>query len=95
MKGYLINSTKNNIIRIVVLYTCGKKIYVRETTFLLGQAVPAGLHIRMNLQTGQNEGKLMEGDDGVKYWKSGEKEGKCCHIVYKLRIGQITVNMQT
>jgi len=31
------------------------------------QAVPAGLHIRMNFQTGIKEAKLMEGDDGSKY----------------------------
>ncbi|CAC5389306.1 SIL1 [Mytilus coruscus] len=41
-----------------------------------GQAIPAGLHVRMNMQTGENEAKLMDGDDGHKYWKIGEKEGK-------------------
>ncbi|XP_072520429.1 nucleotide exchange factor SIL1 isoform X2 [Salminus brasiliensis] len=32
-----------------------------------GQAVPAGLHVRLNLQTGQREAKLGE-EEGVKYW---------------------------
>lgn len=40
-----------------------------------GQAIPAGLHVRLNLETGQREAKLMEGDEGHKYWKSGDKEG--------------------
>ncbi|XP_071169000.1 nucleotide exchange factor SIL1-like [Mytilus edulis] len=40
-----------------------------------GQAIPAGLHVRMNMETGVNEAKLMDGDDGHKYWKKGEKEG--------------------
>ena len=34
---------------------------------LPGQAIPAGLHVRMNLQTGLKEAKLMDGDDGSKY----------------------------
>ena len=34
-----------------------------------GQSIPAGLHVRMNLQTGQKEAKLMEGDDGTKFKK--------------------------
>lgn len=33
----------------------------------LGQGIPAGLHVRMNLQTGEKEAKLMDGDDGSKY----------------------------
>ncbi|XP_033757521.1 nucleotide exchange factor SIL1-like [Pecten maximus] len=40
-----------------------------------GQSVPAGLHVRMNLQTGDREAKLMEGDEESKYWKSGDREG--------------------
>lgn len=32
-----------------------------------GQGIPAGLHVRMNLQTGEKEAKLMDGDDGSKY----------------------------
>ena len=32
--------------------------------------------MRMNLQTGLKEAKLMDGDDGVKYWKEGEREGQ-------------------
>lgn len=40
-----------------------------------GQSVPAGLHVRMNLQTGDREAKLMEGDEENKYWKSGDREG--------------------
>ena len=31
------------------------------------QGIPAGLHVRMNLQTGEKEAKLMDGDDGSKY----------------------------
>ncbi|XP_060063594.1 nucleotide exchange factor SIL1-like [Ylistrum balloti] len=40
-----------------------------------GQSVPAGLHVRMNLETGDREAKLMEGDTESKYWKSGDREG--------------------
>lgn len=40
-----------------------------------GQAIPAGLHVRLNLETGLNEAKLMEGDTDSKYWKAGDKEG--------------------
>ncbi|XP_074642381.1 nucleotide exchange factor SIL1-like [Tubulanus polymorphus] len=40
-----------------------------------GQAIPQGLHVRMNLETGLKEAKLMEGDDGMKYWKKGDKKG--------------------
>ena len=32
-----------------------------------GQAIPAGLHVRMNLETGLKEAKLMDGDDGSRY----------------------------
>ena len=32
-----------------------------------GQGIPAGLDVRMNLQTGEKEAKLMDGDDGSKY----------------------------
>ena len=32
-----------------------------------GQGIPAGLHVRMNLETGEKEAKLMDGDDGSKY----------------------------
>ena len=32
--------------------------------------------MRMNLQTGLKEAKLMDGDDGVKYWKEGDREGQ-------------------
>ncbi|KAK7074106.1 nucleotide exchange factor sil1 [Halocaridina rubra] len=32
-----------------------------------------GLHVRMNLQTGLKEAKLMDGDDGIKYFKSVER----------------------
>ncbi|XP_001632409.2 nucleotide exchange factor SIL1 isoform X2 [Nematostella vectensis] len=34
-----------------------------------GQAIPAGLHVQMNLQTGEKQAKLMDGDDGSKYKK--------------------------
>ncbi|XP_077992621.1 nucleotide exchange factor SIL1-like [Glandiceps talaboti] len=45
-----------------------------------GQAIPAGLHVRINLETGLKEAKLMdeedkENDDGMKYWKEGERMG--------------------
>lgn len=43
----------------------------------LGQAVPSGLHVRLNLETGEKEAKLMEGDDGMKYWREGDRQGKC------------------
>ena len=41
-----------------------------------GQAIPAGLHVRMNLQTGKKEAKLMDGSDGHKNQipKSGSKQ---------------------
>lgn len=40
-----------------------------------GQAVPKGLHIRLNMDTGQREAKLMEGDGGLKYWSQEGKQG--------------------
>lgn len=40
-----------------------------------GQAIPAGLHVRMSMKTGEKEAKLMDGDSGMKYWKTGDKEG--------------------
>ncbi|XP_013389967.1 nucleotide exchange factor SIL1 isoform X2 [Lingula anatina] len=40
-----------------------------------GQAIPKGLHVRMNLQTGHKEAKLMDGDSGIKYWQQGDKRG--------------------
>ena len=45
-----------------------------DVVFLLfkGQSVPAGLHIRMNLETGLREAKLMDGDDG-EWLKQGNK----------------------
>ncbi|XP_076878649.1 nucleotide exchange factor SIL1 isoform X2 [Brachyhypopomus gauderio] len=41
-----------------------------------GQAVPAGSHVRLNLQTGQREAKLGE-DEGLKlkYWTDGKRQG--------------------
>ncbi|XP_050399018.1 nucleotide exchange factor SIL1 isoform X1 [Patella vulgata] len=39
------------------------------------QAIPSGLHVRLNLETGLKEAKLMEGDTQSKYWKLGEKQG--------------------
>ncbi|KAA0709488.1 Nucleotide exchange factor SIL1 [Triplophysa tibetana] len=38
-----------------------------------GQAVPAGSHVRMNLQTGQNEVKL--GEEGLNRWTDGKRQG--------------------
>lgn len=40
------------------------------------QAVPAGLHVRINLQTGMKEAKLMDGDDGSKYKQVKEPRKK-------------------
>ncbi|ESP03726.1 hypothetical protein LOTGIDRAFT_237555 [Lottia gigantea] len=40
-----------------------------------GQAIPAGLHVRLNMKTGEREAKLNEGDTKPKYWKLGEKQG--------------------
>ncbi|XP_062572527.1 nucleotide exchange factor SIL1-like [Saccostrea cucullata] len=40
-----------------------------------GQAIPKGLHVRLNMQTGQREAKLMEGDSGLKYWVKDGKQG--------------------
>ncbi|XP_002737127.1 nucleotide exchange factor SIL1-like [Saccoglossus kowalevskii] len=47
-----------------------------------GQAIPAGLHIKMNLQTGIKEAKLMDEDDkdegnkdDLKYWEAGDRSG--------------------
>ncbi|XP_026886581.2 nucleotide exchange factor SIL1 [Electrophorus electricus] len=39
-----------------------------------GQAVPAGSHVRLNLQTGQREAKLGE-EEGLKYWTDGKRQG--------------------
>ena len=39
-----------------------------------GQAVPPGLHIRLNLQTGEREAKLLEEDDGKKHLNEKQKE---------------------
>ncbi|XP_065071819.1 nucleotide exchange factor SIL1-like [Rhopilema esculentum] len=40
------------------------------------QSVPAGLHIRMNLQTGLKEAKLMDGDDGARFLKQKVKQNE-------------------
>lgn len=40
-----------------------------------GQAIPKGLHVRLNMQTGQREAKLMDGDSGLKYWSKDGKQG--------------------
>ncbi|KAI1884996.1 hypothetical protein AGOR_G00215640 [Albula goreensis] len=39
-----------------------------------GQAVPAGSHVRLNLQTGQREVKLGE-EGSLKYWSDGKRKG--------------------
>ena len=41
-----------------------------------GQGIPPGLHVRMNLQTGQKEAKLMDGDDGSKYQSNKDSKQK-------------------
>ena len=51
--------------------------------FVTGQVLPAGLHMRMNLKTGKNEAKLMDGDSGMKYWKTEDKEGNLPTSIYK------------
>ncbi|KAM4678314.1 nucleotide exchange factor SIL1 [Discoglossus pictus] len=38
-----------------------------------GQAVPAGLHMRLNLQTGKNEAKLLDDEDDIKSQESMRK----------------------
>ncbi|XP_020370074.1 nucleotide exchange factor SIL1 isoform X2 [Rhincodon typus] len=43
-----------------------------------GQAIPAGLHVRLNLETGTNEAKIPDGETGktgLKYWKQGNRHG--------------------
>lgn len=40
-----------------------------------GQKIPAGLHVRMNFETGEKEAKLMDGDREFKYWKDGDRQG--------------------
>ncbi|XP_038651259.1 nucleotide exchange factor SIL1 isoform X1 [Scyliorhinus canicula] len=43
-----------------------------------GQAIPAGLHVRLNLETGKNEAKFPDdgnGKNGLKYWKQGNRHG--------------------
>ncbi|ROL47055.1 Nucleotide exchange factor SIL1 [Anabarilius grahami] len=39
-----------------------------------GQAVPAGSHVRLNLQTGHREVKMGE-EEGLKYWRDGNRQG--------------------
>ena len=38
------------------------------------QPIPAGLHVRMNFQTGVKEAKLMDGDDGSRFKKERGEE---------------------
>ncbi|XP_067899361.1 nucleotide exchange factor SIL1 [Heterodontus francisci] len=43
-----------------------------------GQAIPAGLHVRINLETGKNEAKIPDDvseKSGLKYWKQGSRQG--------------------
>lgn len=40
---------------------------------VLGQAVPAGSHVRLNLQTGQREVRL--GEEQLKYWTHEHRYG--------------------
>ncbi|XP_069755275.1 nucleotide exchange factor SIL1 isoform X2 [Narcine bancroftii] len=43
-----------------------------------GQAIPAGLHVRLNLETGKNEAKISDDErekSGLKYWKQGSRKG--------------------
>lgn len=45
-----------------------------------GQGIPPGLHVRMNLQSGVKEAKLMDGDDGKKYQSNGNTKQKFIEI---------------
>lgn len=45
-----------------------------------GQGIPPGLHVRMNLQSGVKEAKLMDGDDGKKYQSNGNTKQKFIKI---------------
>lgn len=45
-----------------------------------GQGIPPGLHVRMNLQSGVEEAKLMDGDDGKKYQSNGNTKQKFIKI---------------
>lgn len=45
-----------------------------------GQGIPPGLHVRMNLQTGQKEAKLLDGDDGMKYKSNKDSKQKFIKI---------------
>lgn len=38
-----------------------------------GQAVPAGSHVRLNLQTGQREVRM--GEEQLKYWTQDHRSG--------------------
>uniref|UniRef100_UPI00398EC62D nucleotide exchange factor SIL1 isoform X3 n=1 Tax=Pristiophorus japonicus TaxID=55135 RepID=UPI00398EC62D len=43
-----------------------------------GQAIPAGLHVRLNLETGKNEAKILDDENeksGLKHWKQGSRQG--------------------
>lgn len=44
------------------------------------QGIPAGLHVRMNLQTGEKEAKLMDGDDGSNYKIDKDSKQKFINI---------------
>lgn len=44
------------------------------------QGIPAGLHVRMNLQTGEKEAKLMDGDDRSKYKIDKDSKQKFINI---------------
>lgn len=41
---------------------------------LKGQAIPPGLHVRLNMETGEREAKLLDGDDGSRFWRQGKDE---------------------
>lgn len=45
-----------------------------------GQGIPPGLHVRMNLQSGVKEAKLMDGDDGKRYQSNGNTKQKFIKI---------------
>lgn len=44
-----------------------------------GQKIPEGLHVRLNLQTGEKEAKLMDEESSksdVRHWDAGENIGE-------------------
>ena len=51
--------------RKLVCFNVNKRIS-KECLLQTGQSIPRGLHVRLNLQTGEREAKLLEDDDSNK-----------------------------